>query len=65
MSINSEKEGSDSGEAIKVRVTITIADSVLEKGRELAKIDNRSLSNYLETLVLEKSDTLEKVEVSL
>ncbi len=36
----------------KETVTLSIEASVLESAKEAAKIDNRSLSNYVEVLII-------------
>lgn len=53
MSIQREHEPSG-----KKRITLTMEPEIHSKAVLLAKADNRNLSNYLETLVLEKSGKL-------
>lgn len=64
MSTQSEHEIPESieNEDTRSRVSLTISKAILNTGKRLAKRDNRSLSNYLETLILEKSGQLEKKE---
>lgn len=45
-------KSSDSG---KRRVTLSIAENVLKLGNERAEEENRSFSNYVETLILRES----------
>lgn len=47
----------------KIRVNITIEQEILEKGKEIAKSQNRTFSNYLETLIINDMSGDDKVEV--
>lgn len=47
----------------KIRVNITIEQEILEKGKEIAKSQNRTLSNYIETLIINGMSGDDKVEV--
>ena len=40
---------------MKKKLTLSVESYIIKKGKELAKKDNRSLSNYIEKLILEKS----------
>lgn len=39
----------------KVSITLTLSQEVIDMGREKAEEDNRTLSNYVETLILKDS----------
>lgn len=62
MRTESAPKAENSPDSVKKRKSVSLADEVVELGERLAKDENRTFSNYVETLILRDEKRAKETE---